>query len=180
MVMAAQRGAGWDCAYVDTPGRPCRMFHAFYPPRHGAHLIADSIGLDRRGVPAPMLSEPRKYIGLPSVIFVVGSAVSVATGRGQYHHGTGWQNPFAIMFGVYFVWNFYHFSMQNYGVMRLCGAERWEKALAFVVTAVGIKVMPLAVSVNHWVVDIGLSARVCRYRRGFIAGLLLIAPVAFL
>jgi hypothetical protein len=136
-----------------------------------------------------MLNEPRKYIGLPSAVFAVGTLVSIATaigwasyvpGPGQYYHATGWDNPFPILIGVYFAWNFYHFSMQNYGVLRLCGADlgRWGKPLAFVGTAAAIKLMPIAVSVNHWITDIGLSWRASK-RWVFVALLLLLAPVAF-
>jgi hypothetical protein len=138
-----------------------------------------------------MLGEPRKYIALPSIIFAVGTSVSVATavgwtsfvpGPGHYRHATGWSNPFPIMFGVYFAWNFYHFSMQNYGVLRLCGADfgRGGKILAFLVTAIGFKVTPLAVSVNHWVTDIGLSYRASQCKWLFVLILLALAPVAFL
>ena len=40
--------------------------------------------------------------------------------------------------------------------------------------------MPLAVSVNHWIVDIGLSCRASKCGWGFILALLILAPVAFL
>jgi hypothetical protein len=143
------------------------------------------------GFRSVMLGEPRKYIGLPSVIFIVGSSVSIATaigwtsfvpGPGRYHHFTDWQNPFPIMFGIYVLWNFYHFSMQNYGVLRLCGGDfgRWGKPLAFAGTAVAIKVMPLAVSVNHWVTDIRLSWRASSRSWVVASSLLVLAPVAFL
>lgn len=157
-----------------------------------AHALSPIIlAWSHAGFRSVMLNEPRKYIALPSAIFAIGMAVSVATalgwtsyvpGPGRYSHATGWSNPFPIMFGVYFACNFYHFSMQNYGVLRLCGPDlgRWGKVLAFVVTTIGIKVMPLAVSVNHWIVDIGLSCRASRYRLSFSLGLAALAPVAFL
>ncbi len=143
------------------------------------------------GFRSVMLGNPRKYVALPSIIFAAGAAVSIAAaigwtsyepGPGQIHRATGWDNPLPIMFGVYFAWNFYHFSMQNYGVLRLCGVDlgRWGKLLAFVVTAIGIKTVPLAVSVNHWVVEIGLGCRASRRGWVFAAGLLLLTPVAFL
>jgi len=119
-----------------------------------------------------MLNQPRKYLVFPSAVFAVAAGVSIATAVGwtAYNpatgpltpHATGWDNPFPILFAVYFVWNFYHFSMQNYGVLRLAGADlgRWGKPIAFVGTALSLHVMPLAVSANHWITDIGLSWRV--------------------
>lgn len=138
-----------------------------------------------------MIDNPQKYVVLPSVIFLVGASISIATALGwtayvpgprQYAHATGWDNPFPILFGVYFAWNFYHFSMQNYGVLRLCGADlgRWGKPLALMGTALAIKIMPLAVSVNHWITDIGLSWRASRRSWMFAFGLLMLSPVAFL
>jgi hypothetical protein len=138
-----------------------------------------------------MIAQPRKYIVLPTVLFLAALGVGIATvvgwtsyvsKVGNYHHATGWSNPYPILFGVYFAWNFYHFAMQNYGVLRLCGVDwgRWGKILAFVVTAIGIKTIPLAVAVNHWVVEIGLASRVIRWKLLFISGILIAGSVAFL
>ena len=139
-----------------------------------------------------MLNQPRKYLVFPSAVFAVAAGVSIATAVGwtAYNpatgpltpHATGWDNPFPILFAVYFVWNFYHFSMQNYGVLRLAGADlgRWGKPIAFVGTALSLHVMPLAVSANHWITDIGLSWRVSRHKWWFVLILLALAPLVFL
>jgi hypothetical protein len=158
-----------------------------------AHTLSPIVlAWSHRGFRQVMIAEPRKYIVLPGIVFAIGSTVAIVTaigwttyvpGPGQYARATGWDNPYPIMFGVYFAWNFYHFSMQNYGVLRLCGIDlgQWGKVLAFVVTVIGIKVMPLAVSVNHWVTDIGLSWRALGRSWIFVCAIVLVAaPVTFL
>lgn len=139
-----------------------------------------------------MLQHPRKYIMLPTAIFALAATVSVATAIGwtaydpSYGpikaHATGWKNPFPSLFAAYLVWNFYHFSMQNYGVLRLCGVDvgRWGKPVAFLGTAVAIKFMPLMMSVNHWITDIGLSLRVISRKWWFLYILIVLSPVVFL
>ena len=145
-----------------------------------------------KGLRQIMLREPRKYILLPATVLAAAAAVSVATAVGwtAYDpasgpikaHATGLDNPFPILFGIYLVWNYYHFSMQNYGVLRLCGIDvgRWGKLIAFAGTAAAIKLMPLVVSVNHWITDIGLSLRVAPRKWWFVYILIVLSPVVFL
>jgi hypothetical protein len=144
------------------------------------------------GLRRMMLREPRKYVVLPAAVFLGAALVSIAAAVGwtAYDpasgpirpHATGWENPFPILFGVYLVWNYYHFSMQNYGVMRLCGIDpgRWGKPVAFIGTALGLKFATLATSANHFITDIGLSWRVSGYRLSFLCTLLVPAPLVFL
>jgi hypothetical protein len=138
-----------------------------------------------------MLSYPRKFIVPPAAAFLAGAAISIATGLGltsyvpgpgRIHHFTNWGNPLPVMVGVYFLLNFWHFGMQNYGVLRLCGCagNGYWKLLAFAVTAIGFKLSFPIIYVHHWLTDIGLSARL--FGRSwwiFVASLLFISPIAF-
>jgi hypothetical protein len=139
-----------------------------------------------------MLEKPRKYIALPGIAFGISAAIGIATAIGWTTYSplrgpilpraTGWDNPFPILFGFYLVWNFYHFSMQNYGVLRLAGIHfgRWGKLIAFVGTALSLKFMPLAVGANHFITDIVLSWRVVSYKIWFVCVLAIASPLVFL
>jgi hypothetical protein len=131
-----------------------------------------------------ILANPQKYILLPAALFGVAAAIGIATslgwtsyspGRGQMFHLTEWANPFPVVMWVYWIWNIYHFGMQHYGVSRLCGIGygRVCMVVCLGVTAFGMGIVPMLTqnwtlallmtgvwSVNHWVVDIGLSGRV--------------------
>ena len=145
-----------------------------------------------KGFRRMMLQDTRKYVVLPAAVFLGATLVSIATAAGWtaydrasgpiHPHATGWDNPYPILFGVYLVWNYYHFAMQNYGVMRLCGIDpgRWGKPVAFIGTALGLKFATLATSANHFITDIGLSWRMSGYRAAFLCPLLLLSPIAFL
>jgi hypothetical protein len=123
-----------------------------------------------------MIHQAHKYIVPPLLVFAIGAMV---TGFSVSGRGVCW----ATMIKAYTLWNFFHFSMQNYGVLRLCGLrdEVIGKVIAFSATAVGIMTMPFAVSVHHWLTDIGLSTRVMG-RQGllFATVLFCLAPIAFL
>ena len=182
----------WLALMWSTPFERVVLFTIFIVLDTAHTLSPIVLAWSHKGFRRVMIGEPRKYIILPSVVFAAGSTVAIITavgwtayvpGPGQYAHATGWNNPYPIMFGVYFAWNFYHFSMQNHGVMRLCGVNlgRWGRPLALVGTALAIKAMPLAVSVNHWITDIGLSWRVSGRSWIFVCAIVLVAaPLSFL
>jgi hypothetical protein len=95
--------------------------------------------------------------------------------------------PFLTVFWIYGIWNIYHFGSQNYGAAKIFGwpVNRW---LAIGVTAAvmtpallakaGVPTVHLpywfgwaalfAIDFNHWLVDLGLSARVFK-RYGLFA-----------
>jgi hypothetical protein len=159
------------------------------------------------GFRALMLRRPGKYVLLPGVVFLAALAVGMATSWGwtsynfaiphQRDRITDLTNPFPLMVWLYWAWNIYHFGMQHFGVARLVGvgtgSRRLDMALCLGVTAFLMVGMPLlirdfwvvmlmtgVISVNHWVVDIGLSSRAsCRHWL-FAAGVLTIGIVGFI
>jgi hypothetical protein len=97
--------------------------------------------------------------------------------------------PVAWVMGLYWVWNIYHFGMQNFGVTSLYWrpSRQFRKWACLGVTAFGMGAVPFLLpdprvnmlcmgifSFNHWLVDIGLSSRVARWHWGFIVVVLLI------
>ena len=95
--------------------------------------------------------------------------------------------PVAWVAGVYWVWNIYHFGMQNFGVSSLYwhGRRQLRKWLCLGLTAFGMGALPLLsdsmtmallctgiFSFNHWLVDIGLSSRIARWHWAFIVAVL--------
>ena len=95
--------------------------------------------------------------------------------------------PAASVAGLYWVWNIYHFGMQNFGVSSLyCQSHRQlRKWLCLGITGFGMGALPLLTSdiavamlctgvfsFNHWLVDIGLSSRVARWHWAFIVAVL--------
>lgn len=101
----------------------------------------------------------------------------------------------AIVVGIYFAWNIFHFGMQNFGIASLYrpGSSydaRIRRGLAcLAITTLGMGVIPLfhnqplnmlcmgVFSFNHWLADIGLSSRVARWHWGFVAVVLLVGVV---
>jgi len=91
-----------------------------------------------------------RYIGLPLLIFglCLGIGVTTATGLTSYRpglhqlmHVTDWRNPLPILAWTFWLSVGWHFSMQNFGVVRLyrrCwGSTGWRKtdmAICFAVT----------------------------------------------
>jgi hypothetical protein len=98
--------------------------------------------------------------------------------------------PLWWAWAIYWPWNIYHFGAQHYGVGRILGVSV-SKWLAIGMTAgiMGVGGGPFwstqihaawwpwfilfAIDFNHWLVDIGLSARVSRYWWLFV---LLVVP----
>jgi hypothetical protein len=133
-------------------------------------------------------AKPWKYVGLPAMVFVFSLSIGLATnagltsyvpGPGQFERVTDLTNPFPLLVWGYSAWNLYDFGMQDFGIWRLWGGasiNRWVQVaicLGLVIFFVEIMrhithslwVMLLVtgvVSVNHWVVDIGLSSRVAK------------------
>jgi hypothetical protein len=128
-------------------------------------------------------------------------------GPGASGRITRWDNPFPVLIWFYSAWNLYHFAMQDFGVWRLWGGariHRWAQLaiclcslLGLYFAVGGINILgfwtmpgliqawwvPLAmvgvVSVNHWVVDIGLSCRAATHGWIFVIGVLLLGAIGF-
>ena len=96
--------------------------------------------------------------------------------------------PWAVVFGVYFAWNIWHFGMQIFGITSLYRKprshdERFWRALGCVAfTALGIGIYPFLgegpqfhmlslgiFSFNHWLADIGLSSRASGWQWFFLS-----------
>jgi hypothetical protein len=91
--------------------------------------------------------------------------------------------PAAWTASIYWMWNIYHFGMQNFGVSSLCWQSHKviRKWLCLGITAFGMGALPWLThdpqvnmlcmgmfSFNHWIVDIGLSSRVARWHWLFL------------
>jgi hypothetical protein len=131
---------------------------------------------------------------------------SYRPGPGASDRITGWDNPFPLLIWFYSAWNLYHFAMQDFGVLMLWSgpSRRWVKRIGCLIGLLGIyftmhginmlgfwqmpglapawlagPLMMGVVSVNHWVVDIGMSCRVTKHGWVFVIGVLLLGIVGF-
>ncbi len=144
-----------------------------------------------------------KFVGLPLMVFALALGIGLATsagltsyvpGPGQFSRVTDPANPFPLLVWAYSAANLYHFGMQDFGVWRLWGGlrlNRWVQiaiCLAFVILFVEVMrhithsllVMLFVtglVSVNHWVVDLGLSLRVAGW--AFLPSVLTLGLLGF-
>ncbi len=137
-----------------------------------------------------MLQRKIKFIAVPLAILVLAVSAAPLTlyfwptfhptqgatfTRIRMHIGPELINPFVAMVALFVGWNIYHFGSQNFGVWRLWRRGRGNRLLQKVTwvsgTAAGIVgtpiVAPILVSVSvwtfglsHWLVAIGLAARV--------------------
>jgi hypothetical protein len=94
------------------------------------HLVAP-IGMawSHDGFRQVMLAQKRKYIYLPILIFAAGTLIGATvstvfelnpiTLAVRVRSESDLIRPFVLMLTIYFVWNAYHFGMQNYGLLRL-------------------------------------------------------------
>jgi hypothetical protein len=143
---------------------------------------------------------PLTFIWLPIAILVVMLTIGIVTQLGwttwdyQLYGLTDWTNLLPAAMWVYWPWKIYHFGMQNFGVMQLLGIGRrgLNMALGLGITAFGMAIVPAIAdsrwiaflmlgtfSVNHWVVDLGLSARVMQRGWLFLLAMLAIGAVGF-
>lgn len=105
------------------------------------------------------------------------------------HVGPELINPFTAMLALFALWNFYHFGSQNFGMWRLWRRGRGNRSLQKVAwvsgTAVGMVGVPIVAPIltsisvwtfglSHWLVAIGLAARVSRRPILFWVAMLLI------
>lgn len=194
---------------LPTPAR-LACFTLFVLLETGHSLSPIALAWTDAGFRRLMCRHPQKYLGLPAAVFGLTLAVGVATSCGwtsyvpgprQVFHLTGWTNPFPMVVWIYWLWNIYHFGMQHFGVLtifRRGGARSRRQRLAdtaicLTVTAFGMAAVPKLTSeqwvffltmgifsVNHWVVDIGLSSRVSKHGWLFAGGVVLAGAVGFL
>jgi hypothetical protein len=150
----------------------------------------------------------RKFIWLALAAFGAALAVGAATSLGwtsftpgihQIFRVTNWKNPFPVMVWIYLAWNSYHFGMQNYGIIALykrlnsITGRRWvDMSLVLGVTVllmngwsfiydglpVGFAILGL-ISLNHWLVAIGLCGTVSGRQLLFTAVVLGLGAIGF-
>lgn len=156
-----------------------------------------------------IVADPKKYILLPGAVFVATLGVGAATslgwtpliyGRGQLWRVTDLSNPFPIAMWIYWIWNIYHFGMQNFGVVQLYRRNgrrnprqrSTDKYACLAITAFGMVALPAIThssqvallclgifSFNHWMVAIGLCSTVSGRGWLFVAVILLLGSVGF-
>ena len=170
-----------------------------------AHVVSPfAVAWSHSGYRKVMLSRPRKFVAVPLIVLSLGLAAgfiswwcvdpikfNVTTLAAQW--GGDPSAPFAWLFSplmwlasVYFVWNVYHFGMQNYGMLRLYRSSM-DKAqamqIAMFVTIMLMLVIPGkyhlpqlflftigAVVINHALTAIGMASYVWsnHHRRHYI------------
>lgn len=173
----------------------------------GHNLAPIVLAWSHSGFRRAMLGRPRKFIIVPACVLGVMLAIGVVTSLGWTSyvpgaHGlealyglTDWTNLLPVAMWIYWPWKIYHFGMQHFGVMQILqigGSRRVNMILCLAATAFGMAVVPALTgerwvfllmmgifSVNHWVVDIGLSARVVSRGWLFAGMLLLMGAVGF-
>jgi hypothetical protein len=220
--MACIRGPWWDGFWI-LSGLPVGLALLFAPPaarlafftlvvllETGHSFSPIVLAWSHDGFRQLMLARPKKYILLPGAVFVAAFGVGAATSLGwtsfrtdlthQIFHVTDWRNPFPLVAWIYWVWNIYHFGMQNFGVLQLyrrnsLGNRRLrlvDKYGCLAITAFGMAALPavthsprvallcLAVfSFNHWMTSVGLCSAASGRGWPFIAAILLLGSVGF-
>jgi hypothetical protein len=104
-------------------------------------------------------------------------------------------SPFLLVGWVYWLWNIWHFGMQNYGLAALSGRRgrvvKWGCLGATAFCMVGLPwlfphnpvlfwVLLFAIDFPHWLTDISLSAWASRQRWFFVSAVCLIGCGGFL
>jgi hypothetical protein len=193
-----QPGIGFRSSGVE---RPMYWFFALVVMLETGHVISPIMLVwFHRELRTLAWRRRKKFVWIALGVF--GGAFSIGTvttlgwtsftpGRHQIFHVTSWTNPLPVLVWIYLAWNAYHFGMQNYGIIaiykRLNGitVRRWVDMsvaigltalfmnLAFVSdgVAVGFAILGL-LSINHWLVSIGLCGMVSR-RQWLFTGIVL-------
>jgi hypothetical protein len=120
------------------------------------------------------LSRPIETILLPAIA-IIGAILS----------------PLWLIWGVYKLWNIYHYGGQHYGVSRILGfrVPRWACIGGTALIMVGGPfLIPggwwrwtslIVLDFNHWLTDIGLSSKVSRWWWVFFAGVMTLGCIGF-
>jgi hypothetical protein len=148
----------------------------------------------------------RRCIAFPALLFMLAQLTGVVTVCGftsydlqaphQLWRITDFFNPLPVMFWIYWIWNAYHFGMQNFGVARLfhLPGPRWLHKAGFgggtatimlagahvFGPALGFIVGTIFISFGHWLSELWLTWRAIGYRWVFIAGILAVGLLGFI
>jgi hypothetical protein len=144
---------------------------------------------------AVMLTRPWKTIGLPVALLAIATGIGAMTSLGWTSYvpvrGRQWiitdlSNPFPMLVWIYTVWNFYHFGMQNFGILSILRGRRsqWQRTCDMSwtagATAAAMLITPGMVEFNHWITELGLCGRVSRRAFFLIASMLAFGALGFL
>jgi hypothetical protein len=172
-------------AALMTATLPWTWIFSVYLVLNSGHLLAP-IGMawSHSGFRQIMLAKKRKYILLPVVIVVVGVFLGATVGKifdvnpltlgVRFNAKDDIARPFVIMIIIYFIWNAYHFGMQNYGFLRLywptsdhAKAMRWAMFVTIFCMIILPEKFPYlmlffmgTVIINHQTAAIGLASHV--------------------
>ena len=212
------RGPWWDCCWVlSGPVIGVGLVAGNVPisdllwpfvALNSGHLLAPiAMAWGHRGFRRVMLVNRRKFIFTPVAIVIMGGIAGAAVGKSlpinpitlsvRVDDLADYARPLVVLLVVYFVWNAYHFAMQNYGLLRFYWAALDRAAamqLAMFGTLLGMIIIPIKfhqpqlslfllglIIINHQLVAIGLAGHVLgnHWRRSplWFAGALLAAGV---
>ena len=186
------------------PTAALSCFTIFVLLETGHNLCPIVLAWTHSGFRRGMLSQKVKYLLIPGAVLLIVLAIGTITSLGWTSFVPGPQALYGLTDGtnllplamwIYWPWKIYHFGMQHFGVMQILqvgGSRRVNMVLCLVVTVFGMAVVPALTSsqwvfllmmgifsVNHWVVDIGLSARVVK-RGWLLAGaVILLGAIGF-
>jgi hypothetical protein len=154
---------------------------------NSAHLIAPlAVAWSNRGFRRVMIERRWKFIVLPITI-LIGTGLLGATVPARFtvnpvtmavhlHSLADYRLPFVWLFPVYFIWNAWHFGMQNFGIVNLYRRARRRRLVKWTcigATFAGMSVLPRALhspifalfalglfSFQHSLAAIGISSHV--------------------
>jgi len=166
---------------------PTPVLLAAFIGLNGGHLLAPvAMAWSHDGFRQIMLAQKMKYVLIPAAIVVMGGVFGATVGKTfqvnpitlsvKVGDWSDYARPLVALLPLYFVWNAYHFCMQNYGFLRLYrpGGDRvMAIQWAMFATLFGLIIVPELfhqaqvslfffglVIVNHQLAAIGLSSHV--------------------
>jgi len=97
---------------------------------HAHFLSPMTLAWSHSGFRGLMLQRPMKFIGVPIALVLTTTAIGILTSRyADLHLDIGlrvrvydfadYKQPFVMLVLLYFLWNGYHFAMQNFGVLSI-------------------------------------------------------------
>lgn len=154
---------------------------------NSGHLVAPiAMAWAHRGHREVMSAHKLKFIIIPVVIVALGGVAGATVGKSfqvdpvllsvRGVEVSDYLRPLIVLLPIYFVWNAYHFSLQNYGILRLY-LPRLDRAVTMqlavfptlffgLIIPMGFHQPQLAVfcfaiiTINHQLAAIGLSSHV--------------------
>jgi len=140
------RNPWWDCFWI-LSGLPLALALLLLSPsiylvlavtillEHAHFLSPMTLAWAHAGFRGLMLQRPMKFIGVPIAIILATTTIGVLTTRyvPDLHVDVGqWvrvydfadiRHPFVMLVVLYFLWNNFHFGMQNFGVLSIYRAK---------------------------------------------------------